>query len=319
MTPAARSRPKPLGLLPAAGVALLGAIALLGEYGRRQITRSIRSDLRDNPANWGLEAAEELTLTARDGIRLHAWLFAAPTPAPTVIVCHGHGANKHSVLPIANFLAPRYNVLLLDIRGHGESEGTYTTIGFEERLDVHAAVDEIARRFVGPIAVLGISMGAAIALLAAAEDDRIAAVVADSPYARLRWVVAEAARRRGYPRLAASFAAFAGCGATALRLRSPMAAFDPIQVVHRIAPRPILFMHGEEDDVIALSHARLLFARAEQPKDLWILDGLAHCRGLESACEAYQTRILDFLGRWLEMPSEVPSPATEASSRPDVS
>src|SRR3712207_6389381 len=134
-----RRRPE-LRLGSAIGLTAVAALALIGEYAHRQLTRSIRSEFRDNPAEWGLSGVEELRLRARDGLVLHAWLFRAPGPAPTVIACHGHGGNKHTMLPVAQFLQPEFNVLLLDSRGHGESDGARTTVGYEERLDVHAAV-----------------------------------------------------------------------------------------------------------------------------------------------------------------------------------
>jgi uncharacterized protein len=292
-------RYRAIALASSLGLGALGVLLLAGEYGRRQITRALRSDFRDEPERWGLGPAEEVTLTASDGVRLHAWLFKAPSRAPTVILCHGHGGNKHTLLPLANLLFPAYNVLLLDARGHGESEGNRTTVGYEERLDVHAAVDELLRRDLGPIGILGTSMGAAIAILAAAEDERIAAVVADSSFARLWWAVAEVARLRGYPPGVAPVMANAACRMTSLRLRYPMTAFDPIQVVGRIAPRPLLLIHGENDELINARHARLLHARAGEPKELWILRGLAHCRGLEDAYDAYRDRIRRFFGRTL--------------------
>jgi alpha-beta hydrolase superfamily lysophospholipase len=302
-----------LSALPALGLGLLGAAAVVGEYGRRQITRSLRTDFRDDPEPWGLGPAEEIALTARDGIRLHAWLFMAPQPAPSVVLCHGHGGNKHTLLPLAQVLHPHYNVFLLDSRGHGESGGDRTTIGYEERLDVHAAVDELIGRGLGPVGLLGISMGAAIAILAAAEDGRIAAIVADSPFARLRWAVAEVARMRGYPAWVTPPMAYLGVLATALRLRYPVRAFDPIEVVDRIAPRPLLLLHGEKDEVIGARHSRLLFERAGEPKELWVLSGLLHCRGLDDACDPYRERIQHFFDRWLARSSEDVGGARNAS------
>ena len=294
---------RPIGIATAIGLGTLGALTLLGEYGHRQLTRSTRSEFRDEPGNWGLGAAEELVLRSRDGLALHAWLFHAPGPAPTVIACHGHNANKHTMLPVAQFLQPEFNVVLLDSRGHGESAGSRTTIGYEERLDVHAVVDELERRELGPVGVLGTSMGAAIAILAAAEDERIRAVVADSPFARLRWAVSQVARVRGYPRLVAPAIAHVGCRMTSLRLRYPMAAFDPIEVVDRIAPRPLLLIHGERDGLIPVTNSRLIYARAGQPKELWVLGGLDHCRGLAEACDTYPGRILEFFRRELRLPA----------------
>jgi uncharacterized protein len=291
------SRLWPIASSIAVGAA--GVVALAGEFGYRQITRAQRSLFEDDPSKWGLPAPEHLVLRAVDGVRLSAWFFEAPRPAPTVIVCHGHLGNKHTLLPFAQFLAPRYNVLLLDSRGHGESEGDRTTVGCAERLDVHAAVDEVLRRGRGPVGVFGISMGAAIAILAAAEDTRIAAVLADSPFARLRWAVAEVARVQGYPPVIAPAMAYVGCRTIARRFGYPMKAFDPIEAVASISPRPLLLIHGADDKLVSAENSRRIFERAGEPKELWILDGLGHCKGLDEVCDTYQRRVVSFFGRYL--------------------
>ena len=283
----------------AAALGLAGFVAIVGEYGHRQITHAHRNDFRDDPTRWGLGAAEEIDVTARDGIRLHSWLFRSPTAEASVIVLHGHGGNKHTCLPLAQFLFPRYNVLMLDHRGHGDSDGLRTTIGYEERLDVHGAVDLLLERGLGPVGIYGMSMGGATAILAAAEDPRIAAIVADSPYARLRWAVQQSANLRGYPAFLSPAIAFLGCLATSLHLRYRMQAFDPVEVVDRIAPRPLLLMHGTEDDVVPVASAHALFARAGEPKELWLIEGLKHCKALEEAYEPFKIRVVEFFDRWL--------------------
>ncbi|MDP8923947.1 MAG: alpha/beta fold hydrolase [Chloroflexota bacterium] len=285
------------GLLPAVGLGALGLLALVGEYGHRQITRKRPNDFRDEPARWDLPQPEELDLRARDGLRIHAWLFRSATARATVILLHGHGGNKHTLLPLAKIIYPRFNLLLLDSRGHGESEGDRTTVGCEERLDVIAAVDELERRGLGPVGVWGTSMGAATAILAAAEDERIAAILADSPYARLRHAVVEVGKSMGYPRPLVPLMAYLGCHTTARRLGYPMAAFDPIEVVDRITPRPLFLIHGEKDEMIPLRDSHLLYARAGEPKELWVLPGLLHCRALEAAYEPFCARVRAFFER----------------------
>ena len=283
----------------AAVFGLAGLVALIGEYGHRQIIHAHRNDFRDDPTRWGLGAAEELAIAARDGIKLHSWLFRSPTAEASVIVLHGHGGNKHTLLPLAHFLFPRYNVLLLDHRGHGESDGARTTIGYEERLDVHGAVDLLLERGLGPVGIYGMSMGGATAILAAAEDPRIAAVVADSPFARLRWAVQQSAVLRGYPAFLTPAIAYLGCLTTSLHLRYKMQAFDPVEAIGQIAPRPVFLMHGDQDDVVPVASAHALYERAGEPKELWLIEGLKHCKALDEAYDPFTSRVVEFFDRWL--------------------
>ncbi|MCC7366972.1 MAG: alpha/beta fold hydrolase [Chloroflexi bacterium] len=293
---------------------LAGLLAALGEYGHRQITRSHRTDFRDDPGRWGLNDAQEIDLTTRDGVRLHSWVFRSPESVGSVIVLHGHGGNKHTVLPLARMLYPRYNVLLLDHRGHGDSDGLRTTIGYEERLDVHAAVEYLLEQGLGPVGIYGMSMGGATAILAAAEDRRISAVVADSPYARLRWAVGQVARLRGYPGFIAPGIAWIGCFATAFHLRNSMASFDPVEVVDQIAPRPLLLMHGTDDEIIPVVSARILYEKAGAPKELWLQDGLKHCRALDECFDEFSRRVVAFYDRWLAAPEHGAPPARPAGA-----
>ncbi|MGE3910292.1 MAG: alpha/beta hydrolase [Chloroflexota bacterium] len=283
----------------AAVAGLVSLVVAIAEYGHRQITHAHRNDFRDDPARWGLQAAEEVDLTASDGVRLHTWLFRSAEAVASVIVLHGHGGNKHTVLPLAQMLYPKYNVILLDHRGHGESDGGRTTIGFEERLDVHAAVDYLIEQGMGPVGIFGMSMGGATAILAAAEEPRIVAVVADSPYARLRWAVQQVARLRGYPAFLAPSVAFLGCLATAIHLRHRMQSFDPVEVVGRIAPRPLLLMHGTDDEIIPVASAHALYQRAGQPKALWLQEDMKHCKAIDEQYEEFRGRIVEFFDRWL--------------------
>jgi alpha-beta hydrolase superfamily lysophospholipase len=143
------------------------------------------------------------------------------------------------------------------------------------------------------------SMGGATAILAAAEDPRIAAVVADSPYARLRWAVQQSAVLRGFPAFVTPALAFLGCLTTSLHLRYQMRAFDPVEVIGQIAPRPLLLMHGVEDDIVPVASAHALFERAGEPKELWLQEGLKHCKALEEEYEPFKSRVVAFFDRWL--------------------
>ena len=286
--------------LIAGGLGLLVAIvAGLGLYGAEQLTRPRRSELEDTAERWGLPEPRHLSLTAVDGVSLSAWWFHSAHAQASVMVCHGHGGNKASSLWVAADLFPRFNVLLLDLRGHGQSGGARTSVGFLERLDILGAVswldEQTGRR---PVGVLGISMGAAAAILAAAESARIAAVAADSPFARLRSPVGAAICQRGYPRAVSPVLAWSVCTVASWQLRVRR-GLDPIDVVHRIAPRPLLIVHGEADALIPVENAYALYARAGEPKELWIVPDVAHARVAEVDAAAYAERVSAFFERWL--------------------
>lgn len=135
------------------------------------------------PADVGL-TVEDVTVLTDDGLRLAGWLAGTPGEA-AVVLLHGYPANKADMLPLAAALAPRFTTLLLDQRYFGASEGRVTTLGHRERRDLTRAVDLLEARGARTIGVFGFSYGGAVALLAAAEDPRIHAVVAYAPFADL--------------------------------------------------------------------------------------------------------------------------------------
>ena len=284
--------------------ALFGLLVGLSLYGASQVTRPRRSDHRDDPAGWGLPC-EEVELRAADGVRLRAWLARASGPA-AVVVLHGFGGNRHTSLVQSSFLYPEFTLLLLDLRGHGESDGRDTSVGYHERLDAIAAAEYLRAVGYRPIGVFGVSMGGATAILAAADSPAIDAVVADSPFAMLRHAVREGARRRGYPARVSGPLAYLSCRTAAWRLGHRFGAGDPVACVAAIAPRPLLLIHGEADTLIRVDNAHALYAAAGEPKELWLLPEIEHARAIEADGEAYRERVSDFFRRWLRTP---PNPA----------
>lgn len=127
-----------------------------------------------------------VSFRSADGIPLKAWWersWSAAEPKCTVILVHGSQSNKTGMGYTAARLLPQgFSVLLLDLRAHGESGGSYSTFDYRESLDVEAAVRWVQAHVGGRIALLGYSSGAVAALLAASRMPGLAAVVADSAY-----------------------------------------------------------------------------------------------------------------------------------------
>src|SRR6185369_1533173 len=111
------------------------------------------------------------------GVRLKGWWFhATGTRRGTVIVMHGVADNRGSTVGMAeHFLVKGYDVVAYDSRAHGESGGEACTYGYYEKQDLRRVMDRVAGE---PFVLIGTSLGAAVALQAAAEDSRIAVIVA---------------------------------------------------------------------------------------------------------------------------------------------
>lgn len=88
---------------------------------------------------------ETIYIKTDDGFKLEAWSVKKPSAKGTVILFHGHGASKSGVVKEASyFTSLNYNVLMIDFRAHGGSEGNICTIGYKESADVKAAYDYIS-------------------------------------------------------------------------------------------------------------------------------------------------------------------------------
>lgn len=213
------------------------------------------------PGDFGL-TVETVTIAADDGVKLAAWLLPR-AGAPAVVLLHGYPAEKADLLPIAAALAPRFTVLLLDQRYFGGSGGRATTLGLRERRDLSRAIDFLAARGFNQVGVFGLSLGGAVALLAAADDARIRAVAAYAPFADLRALAYDLYGWLGYLKypfvglLRGWSLVFFGHDITAV---SPERAAAAIKV-------PVLLVASREDEQIPFVHAeRIRRALAHDPR-----------------------------------------------------
>ena len=284
-----------LSVLVLAGVGWIGA--------ERGIHPSLTDELpllEDYP---NLEAAlEEVSFQSSDGTPLAGWFIPGESPR-TVILLHGFTDIRDKMLPHANFLnAAGYSVLLFDFRSRGESEGDAVTMGFHERGDVQGAVQYLKDRPDADgesLGVLGVSMGAATAIMTAAVTQELKAVVSESAFRSVDSAIASSFEHfihlPAFP--------FAPITVFIMEQRLGISTDDvvPQELVGLISPRPVFIIHGQDDETIVPGDARALYAAAKEPKeDMWLIPGAGHAEGVEIATEEYGERVVGFFDRYLK-------------------
>jgi pimeloyl-ACP methyl ester carboxylesterase len=199
-------------------------------------------------------------------------------PASTIVLLHGVRLDKSSLLPFARaFVEHGHRAVLVDLRGHGDSTGTYLTYGSVESKDVSRIIDELERRHgTGQVGLFGYSYGGAVALHAAARDPRVAGVVAVASFASLRQVVSDY-ESRFFPAFAPWIPA-AWLDA-AVDDAGRIAEFDPNDAPATAVSRslaPLLVIHGGSDTQVPPRHARELTQSAGPRAELVTLEGSTH-------------------------------------------
>lgn len=296
----------------AIGAAVTGAIVFgatvfgVAVYLVRRVTRPKRSrrppTFTFTPWEFGIPF-ETLRITIGGTDELDAWLLAQESStAPVIMILSGHGGNKSELLGIASALhRSGFACLLFDYRGTGLSSGSVITLGHHETDDARTVLDWIvAQRPDAPIGVLGYSLGGSVAINLAATDDRIRAVVTDSAFATQYGVLAHHVRRairvRPEPVLAAAAPMFRR------KHQRGYSDFAPADLIHMIAPRPLLMIHPEHDRMVPMTEAMHLWENAREPKELWFVRGAEHCGAYFQDREGYCRRVSMFFSHSLQNP-----------------
>jgi alpha-beta hydrolase superfamily lysophospholipase len=285
-----------LGLFVAVIVFLLvGVPYMLAVMVTRAGTRPRDRTLTSSPADYGLEF-EEVHFKSRDGVNLAGWFLGGGSRNTVVILGHGLFRSRREVLDRAAFLRQQgYDALLFDFRRHGESGGERVTLGYQERLDFEGAFDFVRERRPGaPVLLYGVSMGAAAALLAAAETPGVAAVVADSSFLNIEHTVVHHVklifRLPHYP--------FASVLLFFLEMRGHFDRkdFDLEKAVAALGTRPVLIVAGGDDRRMPPELQKRLFEASRSPKSKYvIIPGAGHGAAYRVDPESYQKTLGGFL------------------------
>ena len=233
--------------------------------------------------------SEMVKFTARQGYTLRGWFAPGSRyPEAAIVVLPGASGNSQFALPDAAILAKAgYSTLIYEHRSCADPALIHSG-GYYEAFDLTSAVAYLwSRPEIRHVGVLGFSAGGTAALLAAADQKNIEAVVAEggfssmeadaldpqSPHDPLDWTVR---------RLTVFF--------LGVEMGVPVSKVSPLARIKEISPRPLLLIYGERE----AWHGQTLYAAAGEPKTLWIVPGVGHGGYHEAYPEEYETRILNF-------------------------
>lgn len=251
------------------------------------------------PSSFGLDFDTVAFPSREDGLKLAAWFVPHRGADRAIILVHGRNASKQNAISgrlpalAAALHKAGSNVLMLDLRGHGESEGNRYTFGVYERRDVLGAVDYLLKKGFTPgkIALLGISLGGAAVIGAAARERAVGALVVESAFADLidlvtpNWTKESGLPMFFLPGVYMMWQILFGFNPKDIK---------PVEEIARVAPRPVLILHSTTDEVIPVSHAKRL-AEAAPQAELVLFEGCDHAELFRDCPQSYLDAVLKFL------------------------
>ena len=260
------------------------------------------SEEADIPDATGYASSETLTITSADNLQLSGTHFAPETSSGNwvILVC-GYGRTRRTMYPfVESYISQGYDVLTIDPRAMGESEGEYVTMGVAESHDLALWTQKIAEIDSSAKIVLhGFSEGAATIMLAAVDSDttNVTRLVEDCGYTQIRTVFETLAAGSFLSDTFTSSAVFDAFFDIAEEVTGyDVEAAAPIDVISNVTIST-LFITGSEDTVATPEMTQALYdACPAETKDIVIVDGAAHGKAAEVDSESYTTTIFEFLG-----------------------
>lgn len=256
---------------------------------------------------------EDVRIPTQGADTLAGWWLPRPASQQVIVVCYGYRNRRADMLGVGAALWRHgYNVLLFDYHGHGEHAGSRVTLGYRELADALAAIRYTCTRLPSArLGVLGYSMGAAIAIMAAARDPRVEVVVADSPFAAQRNPINRRLRQRLKLKWSGRPVMFIADYVQRWLLGYRFRDVEPLREVGALGNRPILLIHGMADSVIDYQDSVMLYQAAPGPRELWLVERVEHCGAYFADRPAYVERIISFLQRSIGLPARQQEPAQQ--------
>lgn len=260
----------------------------------------------DEREKWfNAQTPEVLTILSVDGQKLKGYLYMADKPSDVFVFCsHGYrssGRNEYSLIT-KYYHDKGFNVLLVDHRSLGESEGHYIGFGYHESRDSINWLDYLISRFGDGIKIImhGVSMGSATVMLMCGNEElpgNVIFAIADCGYTSAWNEFAHNLSIAHIP----TFPLLDGVNAVSRRFaKYDFKDTDTLAAVSR-AKIPMLFVHGKDDTFVPTYMAQQLFDAYGGPyKDLLIVDGAWHAESYRKDPVAYEAKIDEYIDKFIK-------------------
>ncbi|MCD8036074.1 MAG: alpha/beta hydrolase [Clostridiales bacterium] len=246
---------------------------------------------------------EDVGITSRDGFKLHAKLYVNTDGiGKTAVLAHGYKAMPELDFSVSGkaLYDLGYNLLLIDERAHGESEGEYITFGSKEQYDLLDWCKWTVDRFGADskYILFGISEGAASAILASCMQDipqNLDCVIADSAYTDVKSLFRNVFSRLPVPKFILMPLMNSFCKS---RAKFNLNDFDISNIISLGARVPYMFIHGENDDFVSSRNTEKIFEACEGEKQLVIIPEAGHGKSFDYDTERYISEIDAFVKKY---------------------
>lgn len=271
------------------------------EYGEDPQVLACKEVLDEAIRGFEEESFEAVFILSREGLKLTGRYYHVADGAPVQILCHGYKGNSVrdfcGMWQVAKELG--HNVLLIDQRAHGKSQGHTITFGILESKDVLGWIEYINSRF-GEVPVIlgGVSMGAATVLMASGLSlpGNVKAVIADCPFDAPTNIIKKVlGQDMGLPvKLVYPLIRLGGMAYGRFNLD----ADSPVAAVRR-AKLPILLIHGDDDHFVPYDMSCNIHAAAPEKIEFHTIPGAGHALDFPTAPEEFKRIVRDFLKKHL--------------------
>ncbi len=248
------------------------------------------------------EKYEEVHIISHDGLCLYGRYYGVDEKAPLAIFFHGYRSTAARDANGGFYLCKKlgWNVLLVDERAHGRSQGKALTMGVKERFDCVSWIKYARERFGKDtkIILIGVSMGAATVLMSsdAPEIEGIKCIIADCGYSSAKGILTDVASKMGIPGgLAYPFVRFAA---------RAVAGFDPDEhpatEALKNARAPVLFIHGEADRFVPFEMSRENYEACSSEKEFLAVKNAGHGMCYYADTEKYEKTVTEFCSKYVK-------------------